>query len=170
MIAADPVPALDLLRGLFHYNPLTGIITYAQQRGPKSPGDHAGTTVRGVLHVYIAGAYHRAPAVAWTLFHGSDPAPMHVIPVDGNPDNMEVSNLALSEHPFRRPNYVPGRRRARRPAWEKNHIRYSAAEGLWKAFHNRKLLGPFLSRAEAVAAKRAAMEHDQSQQEKVNAD
>lgn len=168
MTAALPLPALDLLRETFHYDPTAGRFTYLQQRGPRAPGAPAGTNVRGIPSLYLAGSYWRAAAVAWALFYGADPAPLHPVPIDGDPCNLRIANLALSEEPYRRPNHIPGRRPAGRPAWYRSQIRYSAIEGVWMAWHNRRLLGHFCSRPEAMAAKRAAIRQDQSQLQQEN--
>jgi len=171
---APPLPPLDLLRGLFAYNPLTGDIRYLQQRGPRSPGEPAGATVRGVPRLYVNGAYHRAAAVAWALHHGVDPAPQHVIPANGSPMNLQLSNLRLSPTPYTRSNRSTGRPK-RRPAWVRRHIRYSQERGAWLAWHKKRLLGEYDSLHEAMDAKQTAVrqqeeqdnqsEHDQGQEE-----
>ena len=73
------LPPIHELRSLFHYNPLTGAITYLQQRGPRKPGDPAGSTQSGIPHVYINGRQHRAAAIAWVR-QVAPPAPV-VVPV-----------------------------------------------------------------------------------------
>lgn len=162
MTPAAPLPALALLRSLLHYNPVTGSFTYLQQRGPRQAGSPAGTTVRGIPSICLGGSYRPAAAVAWALFHGVDPAPQYVIPRDGNPLHLQIANLQLSDEPYRRPNHVDGRRQAGRPKWHRSQIRYLATEQVWQAWHNKRLLGNFVSRPEAIAAKRAAIANDRS--------
>lgn len=161
MTDAPPLPPLPELRALFHYNPLTGTISYLQQRGPRCPGEPAGATIGGQLYLYFHGRYHSAAAVAWALHCGRDPSPQHVIPCDGNPLNLALVNLKLSDHKFIRTR-KPGRA-GRRPAKAKRekHLRYSAAAGMWQAWHNGKLLGLFYSKTEANMAKLAAMQKDE---------
>jgi hypothetical protein len=45
------LPPIHELRSLFHYNPLTGAITYLQQRGPRKPGDPA---AQAVLNAWLS--------------------------------------------------------------------------------------------------------------------
>lgn len=161
MTPAPSLPPLTILRALFHYNPLTGVISYLQQRGPRSPGEPAGATVRGVPRLYVNGAYCRAAAVAWALSHGADPAPQHVTPADGDPMNIKLSNLRLSDAPYARSNLSAGKgKRKRRPVWVRRSIRYMQGEGVWRVWHKWRVLGEYGSLAEAMAAKRAAMEAD----------
>lgn len=152
MTPAPSLPPLSLLRDLFSYNPVTGAISYLQQRGPRSPGEPAGATVRGVPRLYVNGAYCRAAAVAWALSHGRDPAPQHVVPADGDPMNLKSYNLQLSDAPYKRCNISTGKRKDL-PVWLKRCVRYSKTQGVWLAFHKRQLLGEFSSRQEAVTAK-----------------
>lgn len=155
------LPSLDHLRSLFHYNPLTGGFVYLQQRGPRRAGGPAGTTIRGIPHLYVNGAQHRAAAVAWALSYGADPSPQHVIPLDGDPLNLRLSNLALSDQPFTR-SKASGRRRATRPKWEKS-VHYRHDDGLHRVLHRGKIVGKFISRAEALAFKRALMKKSSPQ-------
>ena len=146
---AKRLPPLKRLRLLFNYNPLTGAITYAQQRGNRKLGQPAGSSwPSGTRRLHIEGEYYRADAVAYALHHERDPCPMHVAPIDGDVCNLRISNLKLSDAPF-----MPARitrRRARRPWYEsKKHIRQK--DGLWYAHLSRQKEGPFDSRAEAIA-------------------
>lgn len=152
------LPPITELRLLFHYNPLTGAITYLQQRGRKAPGQPAGSVVDGRLWLSIDGQLYAAPVVAWALFHGRDPAAdgSHITPIDNNPLNLQLSNLQLSPEPHRR---TPGPRvgrRARRASWQ-SHVRFSRRNGCWKAYHKRRLLGEYETKALALNAKREAM-------------
>ena len=161
---APPRPPLDLHRSHFSYNPLTGDIRYLQQRGPRSPGEPAGATVRGVPRLYVNGAYHRAAAVAWALHHGVDPAPQHVVPANNSPLNLQLSNLRLSPAPYARSNRSTGKPK-RRPAWVRKHIRYSQERGAWLAWHNKRLLGEYDSLHEAMDAKQTAMRQQEEQEQ-----
>jgi hypothetical protein len=161
MDSAPPLPPLPELRALFHYNPVTGTISYLQQRGPKLAGRPAGTTQQGIPLIRYAGQYHPAAAVAWALYHRRDPSPQHVIPCDGNPLNLALVNLKLSDTKFTR--IAKRGRSAKRPARNKRekHLRFSTTLGMWQAWHNHKLLGLFYSKTEASMAKLAAMKQEQ---------
>jgi hypothetical protein len=157
-MTAKSLPPLDQLHSLFHYNPLTGAITYLQQRGPRTAGKPAGATIRGIPSLYVAGAYHSAAAVAWALHHGADPSPQHVTPADSDPLNLKINNLRLADEKFIRQRVR--RKPARRFIGHKKHIRYSSSLGMWQAWHNYKLLGLFYSKTEASIAKLNAMKAD----------
>lgn len=152
------LPPLDLVRSLIHYNPITGQLTYLQQRGPRRPGDPAGSTQSGIPYLFLAGRQHKAAAVAWMLYHGADPSPQHVVCRDGNPLNLAISNLALSDDPPAYPRHK-GRRR-REPAWIKRDIRYDYGFQRWIAKIGQKRLGEFLTRKEAIAARKYAAQQD----------
>jgi hypothetical protein len=147
---AKRLPSIARLCVLFHYNPLTGAITHLYQRGSQRAGQPAGTADKsGILRLYVDGSYYRADSIAFALYNYSDPWPKHVIPIDGDTDNLRIANLALSDERFVQPRAK--RRRARRPWYEgKKHIRRK--DGLWYAHLNRHKKGPFESRAEAIAA------------------
>ena len=149
------LPPLETIRSLLHYNPLTGAITYLQQRGPRKPGDPAGSTQSGIPHVFINGRQHKAAAIAWLLFYGVDPSPQHVCCLDLDPTNLASDNLALSDDP---PSYrKPRGKLPRRPAWQRRDIKFVQPTGMWSARFDKKSLGQFCSRKEAIAARLAAM-------------
>lgn len=153
-----PLPPLPLLQGLFHYNPLTGSITYAQQRGPHAIGDPAGSTVDGRLRVYADGSYHDALSVAYALHHGqAPPAGLYVTPRDGNPSNTALANLQLSEAPFRRQGgMAPGTKRRRRPG-DVGVYRQGSRWEAWTSTdaYEKRRIGVFDSKIEAQAARAA---------------
>lgn len=158
-MTAHPLPPLHTFRHLFHYNPLSGEITYTQQRGARAAGSVAGARFNNRPCIFIAGRYHRAAAVAWALWHGVDPSPEHVNPLDGDPWNLRMDNLELSPTPLRLSNAATGRR-AKRPGWVRADIRLQRRSGLWRAWYSspsgRQRLGDFVTRHEAMAARRAA--------------
>lgn len=160
MTEAPSLPPLHTFRHLFNYDPLTGAITYTQQRGPRAAGDAAGYVQHGRMYLLIAGRRCRAPAVVWALQHDADPAPLHVSPVNGDPLDLRLSNLTLTAEPFARPQPPPGAR-CRRPTWQRTQIRYNVYTGLWDAFYRHlrakqlTCIGAFESKADAIAARRA---------------
>ena len=149
------LPPLERVRSLLHYNPITGELTYLQQRGPRRPGDPAGSTQGGIPHVYIDGAQRKAAAVAWLLASGADPSPQHVHCADGNPLNLALANLKLSPDP---PVYRSPRARTKKPpAVERREIRFDRIQQAWKARYGRIKLGYFGTRKEAGAARNLAI-------------
>jgi hypothetical protein len=155
---AHPLPPLELVRSLLHYNPLNGSITYLQHRGPHKPGDPAGGTQGGIPHVFINGRQHKAAAIAWLLTHGVDPSPQHVWCIDRNPNNLILTNLALSND---RPSYRSPRGKApRQPAWYRRDIVFDRITRMWIAKIGKELLGQFWTRKEAIAARRVAVQDE----------
>jgi hypothetical protein len=97
--------------------------------------------------------------VGWTIAHGADPSPQHVICIDGNPQNLALANLALSDKP---PCYrSPRRQRGRRPGWERTDIRKYKKTGFWVAKYKGKFIGEFYTKQEAISARRLAVMEDQ---------
>lgn len=146
---------IDTFRSLFHYNPITGTITYLQPRGPRSAGDPAGGTNQRMPMIYVHGKHYPSAFIAWVVHYGAIPSPQHVIPIDGNPFNLSLINLALSNEPFILPAKPQGRR-AGRPKWH-DCVRYSGRAQCWKAYHYGKLLGTYETKQLAIQAKREAM-------------
>lgn len=154
---AAALPPLATFQSLLHYNPISGQITYLQQRGRKRSGEPAGCTQGNHPHLFIQGRQRRAAAVCWALFHGADPAPLHVHPLDSNPHNLALDNLFLAPYPFIKPK--AHRKHARRPSWHRQ-IKRDQDKGIWRVWHNRKIIAKCSSKAEALAVKRRAMEEE----------
>lgn len=166
-MTASPLPPIELLRSLFHYNPLTGGFTHLQTRGPRRAGQPAGSTQQGIPHLFAQGRQHKAAAVAWALSFGVDPSPQHVICVDRNPLNLALSNLALSEEPIR---YTSRHGRpAKRKGWYKTDIRWNKSLGAFTARYNGEIIGEFTTRAEAIEARRIAAAQDVDEDEDCDA-
>lgn len=155
----NSLPPLELVQSLLHYNQLTGAFTYLQHRGPRKPGDPAGCTQSGIPHVYIDGRQRKAAAVAWLLAYGADPSPQHVRCIDGNPLNLALANLALSDTPpsYRRPRGKP----PRLPAWYRRDIKFNRIKGMWIATCDGYILGEYWTRKEAIAARRLAVSENE---------
>jgi hypothetical protein len=156
------LPSIERLRALFHYNPLTGRLSCLMARGNRASGALAGSVQRGRRWVMVDREFCCAMQLAWALYHGHDPATdgLHVAPADGDPLNLRLSNLQLSPYPYVAPvppvSPIPRGRRAQRPSWQ-SHIRFSRRSGRWKAYHKRRLLGDYDTKALALNAKREAM-------------
>lgn len=155
-----PEYCLQPLLEQYHYNPLTGEITYKIFAGSKAPGQPAGTTIRGQLHLRVQGSYWPALALVWPLHQGSLLDRGFMVPLDGDPLNLRWSNLAIAEAPFCRERHQ-GRRKSG-PAWQRKCVKYRATTGMWEAFHKRQSLGEFHSKGEAAQAKLDAMRADAS--------
>ena len=146
--------------GIYHYNPLTGEITYIAHRGPKKAGDSAIHVQNRLPYIRAGGQYVDAARIAWYLYTNTDPwaEGKYITPKDGNPFNLEWSNLELSDHAFVPATEDRSARRGRRMA-EAGIVRCGMR--LWKARVTHKgrtySLGSFHSKHEAIAAKRDAI-------------
>ena len=156
MTKSPRLPPLALLRERYHYNPLTGSLTYLQSRGPRRIGDEVYLPAQGRPTICVDGQKYSAGAIVWYLHTGNDPRPMHVHPRDGNPLNLRSDNLFLAAQPFTRANKRG--RSARRQLWARGGLRYRRATEDWEATYRGRIIGRFQSRAEAIAAKRRARE------------
>ena len=152
------LPPISELQALFHYNQLTGVFTYLQQRGPRKIGDPAGSTQGNIPYLHV-NSRQPAASVAWAMAHGVDPSPQHVICIDGNPLNLALLNLALSDSP---PAYrSPHRKRGRRPGWQRTDIRRRKDTGLWTAKYKGAIVDECYTRQEAISARRLAAREDE---------
>jgi len=152
------LPPLSVLQSLFHYNRVTGAITYIVQRGPHKFGDPAGGNRDGIPHVFVDGRQRKAAAVAWALAYRVDPAPQHVACRDGDPFNLRLDNLYLSDS---RPDYKRfSGRPGKRPGWHRRDLSRDRVTGDWNAKYDGVELGVFGTKAEAVSARRLAALED----------
>lgn len=129
------LPPIELLRSLFFYDPAAGTITYREQRGPRRAGDLAGSSTNGIFELEVSGQRYRATAVAWALYHGRDPAPLHVWPRDGDVRNLKLDNLELQPKPFRQ-KYLTAKKRR----YPKDDIYFSRRYGVWIAKYKGKYI------------------------------
>ena len=148
------------LRKILHYDPATGLWTWAKKRGPYRAGSKAGTTVAcGYVRIGIAKRYYFSHRLAWLYMTGGWPA-SQIDHQDTDKSNNRWRNLrAATAHQNQ------GNRRL-----NKNNT--SGFKGVWWhakserwvatiAFYKRRIfLGSFYTLHEAHAAyKRAAAQY-----------
>ena len=119
---------LQKFRELFHYCPETGDLTWKMVGPGRRVGDRVGAIYKDRRHrmVRIDGRRYRVPTVAYCMGHGCEydqaTGDMSVVSVDGDLDNLRLSNLELvtvaeihararrrrtgPEYDFRVPRYV----------------------------------------------------------------
>ena len=129
------LPPIEWLRSLLIYDPGVGIITYRQQRGPRRAGDAAGSSTDGIPQIEIDGQRYRAAVVSWAIFHGYDPAPLHVWHKDGDIHNLKLDNLELQPRPFRQ-KYLTSKKKR----YPKSDIYFSRRYGVWIAKYKGKYI------------------------------
>lgn len=129
------LPPIELLRSLFGYDSDSGTIRYLRQRGPRRAGDPAGSSTDGIPHIELDGQRYRAAAVAWAIYHGWDPDPLHVWHRDGDICNLKLDNLELQPIPFRKKHLTSKKRR-----YPKSDIYFSRRYGVWIAKYKGKYI------------------------------
>lgn len=154
-----PLPPLERVEQLLHYEPETGQLFWKQSvtRWIK-PGDVAGTRTRHAVDVTIDTVTYRAHRVIWLLVTKADPGTMLVDHIDGNPHNNRRQNLRLATA---RQNQCNQKIRsdntsgAKGVSWCKNRQKWQA--GIY-INGKRKALGRFDTKEEAFSAyKQAAL-------------
>ena len=89
-----PLPSVERLRELLHYDPHTGALTWrVKRRGFAAAGTVAGAQKpRGHFEVKVDGIRYQAHRVAWKLYRGKEP-PEFLDHWDRDPSNNRIGNL-----------------------------------------------------------------------------
>ena len=94
------LPPLGYLSQILNYDPDTGDLTWAEERGNRiKAGDKAGTAVQmpsGYRLIMIDGSLYKVHRIAWMLANGKDPGEGEVICINDNPTDIRASNLKLA--------------------------------------------------------------------------
>lgn len=95
---ASPLPPVELLRELLHYDPETGDLTWKQSRGRVRQGQVAGSLGnKGYWHVRVLETLWLAHRLAWKLHTGAEPEAGLVIDhLNENRSDNRWSNLRLT--------------------------------------------------------------------------
>jgi len=92
-----PLPSLQRVQELLHYDPESGKLYWKQAvtRWIK-PGDEAGTYGRYAVDVTLDKIKYRTHRIIWLMMTGSDPADLLIDHADGNPHNNKLANLRIA--------------------------------------------------------------------------
>lgn len=90
MAKFKPLPALEVLRERFEYDPESGVLKY------KKTGKEAGTLNEGYKVVSIKDKMYKVHRLIWLLYYNIDPGSTLIDHVDGDPTNNKISNLRLA--------------------------------------------------------------------------
>lgn len=89
-----PLPPVDVMRGLFKYDPASGILIRAS--GPRKGRVPRPDKTKGYLFVWINGANYPAHRVIWAIMTGQDPGTSLVDHRDRDRSNNRWDNLRLA--------------------------------------------------------------------------
>jgi len=67
-----PLPPVEVLNELLHYNPETGALRWKIDRGPRIAGQEAGSYTRGYKKLTINGKNYLAHRIVWKMVYGED--------------------------------------------------------------------------------------------------
>jgi hypothetical protein len=155
------------LKTIWRYDPNTGLFYWKVRRQHVRLGAVAGcVTKKGYVHLHHAGKSYRAHRVAWYFMTGSWPPPhtkLHVEHCDGNKANNRWSNLALVTQSKNLQNLNDKLKRNNKSGYRGVYLKPNlkkATAKRWRAditVEKRPiLLGYFVSRDDAIAARKAA--------------
>jgi hypothetical protein len=99
MKTIKPLPPIEELKKLLHYEPDTGLF----RRKICRPGFRAGSAVgtlhhTGYIRVQINKRLLMAHRLAWAFYYNQDPGDMHIDHIDENKSNNKIVNLRLASH------------------------------------------------------------------------
>jgi len=133
--APKPLPDLEILNSLFHYDPETGKLTWkvgkinrhGRQREIGSPAGSLNSL--GYFKVRVGFGVFHVHRIVWKMHHGTDPGRMQVDHRNGDPSDNRIKNLRLATP---RDN---GRNQglSRKNTSGYKGVSYVSASGLWLA-------------------------------------
>ena len=100
MKTIKPLPPIEELRELLHYEPDTGLLRWKIDYGSKNrTGNVAGTSNgKGYLRISINAERFTAHRLAWAFYYNQDPGGMQIDHIDKNKSNNKIINLRLASH------------------------------------------------------------------------
>lgn len=156
MAAADLTPAR--LRELFSYDPESGLLTWAVNRGPAKVGDTAGIVGnRGHIKVKVHGKCYQGHRIIWAIVTGEWPAG-EVDHIDACKTNNRWTNLRLGDDTITAQNIRRARKNSKTGVLGVLHStkRPGQFDALIKLRGKNRLLGTWPTADEAYSAYVAA--------------
>jgi hypothetical protein len=100
MKTIKPLPPIEELRELLHYEPDTGLFRWKLNcRGKVKVGSVAGTSNgKGYIAIRVNGEKFVAHRLAWALYYNQDPGAIEIDHIDKNKSNNKIINLRLASH------------------------------------------------------------------------
>lgn len=138
----------DKLNSLFHYDPLTGGLTY--KSGPRRGKPALSTLSEGYRRGRIKGKYYKAHRVIWCMVTGA--WPLEVDHEDGDGGNNRWLNLREVTHQLNSKNL----RRYKNNKSGVSGVSFYPRNGKWLAKLQGKHLGYFSTKELAIAARKQA--------------
>jgi len=95
-----PLPPIEELKELLHYEPDTGLFRWKINVGKKIKANNVAGSLHslGYIHVTINQKIFKAHRLAWALYYNQDPGGMQIDHIDKNKSNNKIINLRLANH------------------------------------------------------------------------
>jgi hypothetical protein len=98
MKSIKPLPPIEELRELLHYEPDTGLFRWRVDRSGKAKADRVAGSLNptGYIFILINGRSFCAHRLAWAFYHNQDPGGVQIDHIDENKSNNKIVNLRLA--------------------------------------------------------------------------
>ena len=148
-------PSQEYLRGIFHYDPDTGVLVGKQSRGNRKAGRPVGhSCTNGYLQVRLNGRNLSVARIIWIIVHGTTPEQIDHI------NRIRTDNRIANLRAACQTTNARNKRLARNNTSGIAGVHFDAQSGRWKARigvgAGRRTLGLFKTKELAIEARRAA--------------
>ena len=99
MKTIKPLPPIEELKELFHYEPDTGLFRWKFSRRGAQANSVAGSIGgNGYIQIMINKKSLKAHRLAWALYYNQDPGGAEIDHIDENKSNNKITNLRLASN------------------------------------------------------------------------
>ena len=154
-----PLPPIERLRELFDYDPEMGILRWKVNPTPRQriAGTIAGSIRGKHLNVRINNKRYIAARVAWALFHNEDPQDFCIAQKDKNVFNIAIANLEkIPEQEVKRRKGSINTKISPQNTSGTVGVTFNREQKKWRATFCCRYLGSFVTKEEAIAARKKA--------------